>query len=294
MSISESSLTEKEHKEFFNLFFTPSLTQFVGRSLLSTLIAFAVALMAAKYWDGNSLISWLLAALAVILFAINLRFQENLVHSGSHYCASDNHTINDLLVNIFAGIQVFQLVKAYRMSHAMHHAYFGEENDPCMARYKNQDQPFTNMVAMTFSFYKQIHANKSVILMTVLYYSGLYALIAQLASSEIAVRLTMIALVAFFLVLPAIRYIAEMAEHDYTLSDSELGSTFNNLSFVDRWLFHPASDGYHLLHHLYPTLPFWNHKKAHEFLMARDEKYMNGYHRTSTVEKFKSLIGEKA
>ncbi|MDW6091094.1 fatty acid desaturase [Vibrio rhizosphaerae] len=294
MSIHESSLTDDEYSEFLNRYFKPSVIQFVGRSLLSTLIAFILTVSAAIYWHENQMTTWILAVVAVVSFAVHLRFQENLVHSGSHYCVSHNPVANDLLVNIFAGLQVAQQVKAYRLSHSMHHTYFGSDNDPCKARYENQHRPLRNMLSMTLSFYQQINANKIAVLMTVLYYTGLYALVVQTVSVEIATRLLMLVLMAFFLVLPVIRYIAEMAEHDYALSDSEFGSTFNNLSVVDRWLFHPAADGYHLLHHLYPAIPFWQHKKAHRFLMERDEQYVNGHHKTSTVEKFRLFIGEKS
>lgn len=174
----------------------------------------------------------------------------------------------------------------------MRHSYFCSEGDPCKARYKNQDKPFRNMISMTFSFYKQISLHKITTIITALYYIGRCTLIGQLVSAEVALKFALIALLSFFFVLPVIRYIAEMAEHDYMLSDTELGSTFNNLSFIDRWLFHPAADGYHLLHHFYPAIPFWNHKKAHKYLMERDCKYRNGFHRTSSLDKVKSLLEE--
>ncbi|MGG1952766.1 fatty acid desaturase [Ralstonia solanacearum] len=48
----------------------------------------------------------------------------------------------------------------------------------------------------------------------------------------------------------------------------EAHATFNNCSFLDKLIFHPAGDAYHLLHHLYPAIPWWRQGRRHRYLMA--------------------------
>ena len=56
-------------------------------------------------------------------------------------------------------------------------------------------------------------------------------------------------------------------------------TTFNNLSWLDLVLVHPAGDAWHALHHLFPTVSWWNQGAAHDYLMVHDSAYREGLHR---------------
>ncbi|MFI3560404.1 fatty acid desaturase, partial [Staphylococcus pseudintermedius] len=91
-----------------------------------------------------------------------------------------------------------------------------------------------------------------------------------------------------------IRYWAEMAEHSGLNNGSELTASRN--TFGMPWtifIFHPHHDNYHLVHHLFPAIPHYNLRKAHEILM-RDDSYRNAHHCTgffkTTLPGFYSVV----
>ncbi len=92
-------------------------------------------------------------------------------------------------------------------------------------------------------------------------------------------------LFAGLLVLPFLRLVAEWSEHDYAASNAEAQATFNNCSFLDKLIFHPAGDAYHLLHHLYPAIPWWRQGSAHRYLMAEDYNYRTLMHRADFFQR---------
>ena len=77
-------------------------------------------------------------------------------------------------------------------------------------------------------------------------------------------------LLAQFLALPLIRAEAEAAEHDYSLG-SELQGTYTSLG--ERKLIHPVGDGYHLLHHMFPSVPGPELRALHDVAVAQWPEY---------------------
>lgn len=89
-----------------------------------------------------------------------------------------------------------------------------------------------------------------------------------------------------FIILPIIRSIAEYDEHNYTKNKNLFDTTFNNLSMIDFLIFHPAGDGYHIIHHLFPAIPWWNQRAAHFYLLKNDENYLKAVNRTKFRHKY--------
>lgn len=78
-------------------------------------------------------------------------------------------------------------------------------------------------------------------------------------------------LLPFALTLPILRMISEAGEHPYELSwrtdeTSVIAATVNNIGPIHRLLFHPFGDGFHLMHHLYPSIPGYRLSRAYEIL----------------------------
>ncbi|MBL4557764.1 MAG: fatty acid desaturase [Rhodobacteraceae bacterium] len=77
-------------------------------------------------------------------------------------------------------------------------------------------------------------------------------------------------IVPLFTTTIAIGWCTELAEH-YPLPQSEnkrLLMTRNRHGWwLERFLFGRHDDNYHLVHHIFPTVPFHNLKKAHEVLL---------------------------
>jgi fatty acid desaturase len=94
-------------------------------------------------------------------------------------------------------------------------------------------------------------------------------------------------LVPFFTTFQVIRYWVEMAEHAGLRSNNPLESSRNSFGNVaERFILQPHHDCYHLAHHLLPSIPHFNLKKAHLTLM-KYQPYAEAHH---CLGFFSSLI----
>jgi fatty acid desaturase len=86
--------------------------------------------------------------------------------------------------------------------------------------------------------------------------------------------------------LSVIRFICEAGEHNYKASRTVF-ETSNIKGFIPRLLVYAHGDGYHIVHHLFPSMPLHKLKRTHEFLIAADRRdyglrYM---HRTKIFQR---------
>lgn len=205
------------------------------------------------------LFPWTLS-LFLVAMAILLRAQENLLHELSH-----NHLGRSAAFNAAIGkaicIPLLQDFEHYRKTHNGHHARFGSGEDPCFKRmaYHGKVAAWRHLV----EFYSSIG---KVDAKTLALYLAWLALLTCLGG-VVAVVLW---LLAQFLALPLIRAEAEAAEHDYSLG-SELQGTYTSLG--ERKLIHPVGDGYHLLHHMFPSVPGPELRALHDVAVAQWPEY---------------------
>ncbi|MFO3688929.1 fatty acid desaturase [Staphylococcus felis] len=253
--------------------------------------------------------------LSVILIGSRMRAFDNLMHEASHRLLFTNKHLNKWIACFFVAFPIFTSYTAYCHSHFKHHRnLWDEENDPDTKRYRlvGLDKPQTN----TKLFVKN-HIIKVLLLFHVPKYivgtisANLYT--KDVPKTEVWARhifwLTIIIVsiifkfwlyVLLFWFVPLlttfqiIRYWAEMAEHSGLNNDSELTASRN--TFGMPWtifLFHPHHDNYHLVHHLFPAIPHYNLRKAHEILM-KDDNYRNAHHCTgffkTTLPGFYSVV----
>ncbi|NPD01266.1 hypothetical protein HOY33_10975 [Brenneria sp. hezel4-2-4] len=68
---------------------------------------------------------------------------------------------------------------------------------------------------------------------------------------------------------PMIGWFIELAEHYPIIdNDDDIDKTWNRFSAKAELFFTGMhAENYHLTHHLMPSIPFWNLKKAHEIMM---------------------------
>ena len=78
-------------------------------------------------------------------------------------------------------------------------------------------------------------------------------------------------LIPFVGVLPFIRFVAETGKHNYTES-TIYAATISNIGFIHRWSFHPHGDGFHVLHHLYPSVPQFKLASRNRFFLCIESR----------------------
>ncbi|EQA7701826.1 fatty acid desaturase [Staphylococcus pseudintermedius] len=253
--------------------------------------------------------------LAIVLIGSRMRAFDNLMHEACHRSLFTNRFMNKWVACFFVAFPIFTSYTAYCNSHFKHHRnLWDEENDPDTQRYRlvGLDKPQKS----TKAFVKN-HIVKVLLLFHVPKYimgtisANLYT--KEVPKSELWVRnvfwVAIITLsiifnfwwyIILYWIVPTlttfqiIRYWAEMAEHSGLNNGSELTASRN--TFGMPWtifIFHPHHDNYHLVHHLFPAIPHYNLRKAHEILM-RDDSYRNAHHCTgffkTTLPGFYSVV----
>lgn len=259
--------------------------------------AASLPLIVTQYFNAPALMVFGTFVASALITARQMRALENVVHFGSHYNFSANPKVNDLLVNVLAAWPMLSDVRTYRRFHNAHHGRYGSKIDPCRQRFSRMGVTAVDfstrlrlMLAVlrwlpsyTSEYYRDVGSNRAQILTFVLWHAMSFSLISMF-TPDYAVTIALVWIVGMFIVLPVLRSIAEVSEHDYDLGESEFATTFNNIGLMDQWLLHPAGDAWHLLHHLYPRIPWWKQRNAHNFLMKYDNVYQQGLHRASILK----------
>ncbi|HWM91067.1 MAG TPA: fatty acid desaturase [Thermoanaerobaculia bacterium] len=252
--------------------------------------AVILALAAGVYWaylylhPAFLLVLYPLAAIGIVR---SMRGLENLVHEGSHFNWSrSDHGLNDLLCNLLAAVPVFSDVVRYRPGHKLHHFSFGTDEDADLGRYQvlaieeiSRRNPIAfaagivrRIVAYVIGWWKVIQTRPAVLGKSLLWHAVFLILPAALAlglGTALALWLAFW-IGPFLLLLPWHRFVAEAGKHQYEGQETVFDATISNIGFVHHLLLHPHSDGYHLLHHLFPGIPHHQLARAHRGLAQLD------------------------
>ncbi len=271
-----------------------SLSLAILYAVLDQVIVLIVGATATASFSRIPLLLWTMAYLALAtLAARQMRGMECLVHEASHYNWTRHHKLNDLLADWLASWPVMSSVHTYRRTHLEHHIKLGTEFDTDLARWNKlhlYDLDRKHRIQFIWGLTKRIipyvpgwwwaiGVNTSVIIRFLLWHICFFAIFAFVVVffASLSISFTIFSwilgwLLPLFIVLPVVRFIGEIEEHNYPLI-SIIKATNTNVGTVHTHLFHPHNDGYHTLHHLYPTIPFFRVAKVHKKLIAIDRDY---------------------
>lgn len=221
-----------------------------------------------------------------------MRGLECLVHEASHFNLSRNRPLNDRLADYLCAWPVLSQVAKYRRSHLVHHRSFGHATDPDRIRHERLELAKLDR-SNTWRFAPGIMARLlpyipgwwwaiGVDLGTVVHFFFWHTFCFLLPSTlflglESALSLWILTwALPVFVVLPILRFVGEAAEHDYgDIRDAQVifKSTWSNIGWLHRWVFHPHNDGFHAVHHLYPSVPCHALPIVHSQLMDQDPSF---------------------
>ena len=254
-----------------------------------------------------------LYVLSVIVIGAKMHGLAILMHDASHFRFLKNRKWNDLITNIFTMYPIFTSIEQYRQNHMRHHRHLNTEDDPDWV---------AKLGKRAFSFPK----SKLEFVLTTLSYLVLYQGIMDaiwflkrfggskdvpekqnngkvIRLSFYVVLFTAITLTGvwsyylLFWVVPYLstffmfQYIRSVAEHFGELAYDHLLTSTRTVkaNWLEQFFIAPHHVGYHLEHHLYPGVPYYNLPKLHQLLM-QDQGYNHQAHLTQGY--LKGLMNE--
>lgn len=274
-------------------------------ALVEDLFVFSVAAWLILWPGGCDCIPWYFSIamkfIGWFLAGARMRALATLVHDSAHRTLAKNKALNWLLGTIGSGWWILQVRWAYRQSHVFqHHPNLGDEiKDPDTAQYVRskllEEEPDhfvgRNLLSAAFGLkglamlpylLRDRLAPGPGVFSTIggtLEYLGFLAFLAALSTGLLMLgwldEFLLVWAPAYLLVFPSIGWLIETSEHFPLIwvAEDDLHTTRNRKGGpVERFFFGIHGESWHLVHHLFPAIPFWDLAKAHKVLM-RDPAY---------------------
>ena len=267
-------------------------------------IAFNWIIMAISIAVGIYFFHPLLYFLVVLIIGARMHALGILMHDAVHYRFLKNRKWNDLLTDLFCAYPIFTTLDGYRQNHLKHHQHLNTDHDPdwiAKIGKKEFECPKTKLEFITtllsylilyqgirdaIWFLKRFRtpegnskkAPKKKNYNRLIFYVLLFTILTIVGGWKWFLLFWFIPyLSAFFM----FQYIRSIAEHFGDLSYDHLLTSTRTVkpNWLESFFIAPHQVGYHLEHHLYPGVPFYNLPKLHNLLME-DDSYSGKAHLT--------------
>jgi fatty acid desaturase len=230
-----------------------------------------------------------------------------LVHESSHYLLFRNRVLNDVAANLFVAFPFFGTISNYRIGHWAHHRHVNDpEHDPDLKRLKRHHPrrfpiskwrfiwEYVILQLSPHKAYSYLKGRASYVSVTdkrgrvgtesVLgapltwalrlgFYSILFALLTSYGWWPHYFLFWLVPLVTLY---PATLFLREIAHHgNYPDNGDFTNSRVYEGYWLEREIFFPFSERNHVLHHMFPTIPWHKMREGHR-LMMRYPPYREG------------------
>jgi fatty acid desaturase len=249
----------------------------VFRSVLH--IAFDWACLFVALWVVMQWGWWAVPA-SLLMVGNRQRALGNVLHDCGHRNISRRAQVNDLIARILVAPLLFTDFEHYRKTHLAHHMHLGHpQHDPdymptaganrnCWREtfHANLLSPRLWVSTLVGDFAKPLSVQK--LLYIALWWIGLLVcigFIAGLQTTGVFVALWLAARATVFFLITLFR---EMCDH-FGRTPGGIFQFSRDITArgVLRYMVHPKNNGYHLTHHLLPTVPYYHLPAAHQALL---------------------------
>lgn len=238
--------------------------------------------------------------LAVLIIGGRMHGLGVLMHEFAHYRFTSDRKLSDSIGNLLAAWPIGTTVNSYRLNHLAHHQHTNTDKDPDWV---------AKLGVAKFTFPQKVRRVLAVVAGYVIAVESiidLRSILGRVNNADADNGMSKIARLIFYATAAAILtwtgswtgflmywlvpyltafmfflYVRGVAEHFGSMNyDIELGSTRSvTPHFWERLFFCPHNINYHLEHHLFPGVPFYN-LPALQNLLLTDPKYREKAHLT--------------
>ena len=261
-------------------------------TFFAILIDWAIIIMAV--YSGHYYGNIFLSLLAIIVIGSRQHSLSTLSHDFVHYSVFKNKVVSEYIGNISTSWPLFYRTSGFRSQHLMHHRHLNTINDPdLLRRYKLEDWTFPKKPkSLSFlllrdllglNFHQNIKKlyilhNKNgvhkknfkkeslaLVLTQAFFYIGLLILIVV---SNNILNFLIFWIIPFATYHKFIKRIRAISEHFAIPNNNYKEQTRTTIiNPIESFLICPRNINYHLEHHLYPNVPWYNLKR-----LSRDEE----------------------
>ncbi|WP_417516067.1 fatty acid desaturase family protein [Minwuia sp.] len=277
------------------------------------------ALIAIAVWAWHPLVT----VIAMFLIATRQQACFVIAHDAAHYRLFRHRTLNDAVGRITGGIVGISMC-TYRVTHRLHHNHLYEKQDPDIPLNAGYPRGRSYLLGKLF---KDLFGRTAI--MTYRYFFGAPAINADTGDSNRPLNDTsprlraaaradrwwvlgfhavmpLVALAGGFLieylilwVLPLLTFLQPIlrlraiCEHGAVrdVSSPLTAARTNTGPRWLMWLFFPHHVNFHIEHHMYPSIPFYNLPRAHEQMLAHG--VLEGAEVRDVRETLKLVIADK-
>lgn len=247
----------------------------------------------------NQLMAVLATALLSVFCGTRLRALGNIQHECSHRSFVNQDQVNEA-IGLIIGVLLLQPFRRYRQAHFTHHRFLGKGvRDRDLSRYNTDFVHTASAATLTGQLTMAAEPQHFRVGLRVSVFDDLdpvwcnlmrAGILCLLATAAVAALVSgssltlFVSALPFVLVYPFLCVWSDIADHAIGYRKSKEPPehtsvvyllTRNHLfrSNVLNALFFPRNDAYHLIHHLYPSLPVSDYPAAHQILLESDSAY---------------------
>lgn len=250
--------------------------------------------------------SWVVYVLMMLVIGTRQHALGILIHDGTHYRCLSNRKLNDIACDLFCALPVGMLTSRYRYEHQMHHRFINTEQDPYWVDFsrdamwhwpKDKRRAMYVFVGDLFGF-NAASIGRAVYRwspwinhfaregyprpptrserMTI--YGFLLFVVGLLVLTGGWLTFTLLWLVPLSTITVLLIRLRTIAEHLALPNRKELDASRHvDGTLLEQLSVAPLNINYHIDHHLFPSVPYYNLPKLHELLL-KNERYRVGAH----------------
>lgn len=279
------------------------------KGILSIFLEWALIISCSLF--SETFFSWYFYPIVVMFLGARYLALGLIMHESVHNLVSKNNIVNDWLSEIFCSWPMLISMRSYRIKHLAHHAWLNTDDDPDFTSKADENWQYP---MMKHKFFR--------ILITQLSGLGIFETLKVMSSSKMKVKkpiiplwyhitrisfyiltvglflyfdngmiLVLYWLIPFFTWTQIANRLRRVAEHSAIEGKShDMQTRTTKHGIIVRIFLSPKFISFHNEHHIYPGIPCYNLRKAHNVL-NENEVVRNSLHvSNSYYEVYKECI----